>query len=185
VEDTNREWNLVGTNGDKAFAGQRYSIHDVTIDDIRADYFVGNGTLFQVSNSWDTNVLNSVSINHVTGLPSQGTPFDDRNKLRIRRCGASTSPTTWFLLDRARCGQQAGDTNCASECPERHHACMLHVLHSRCGVIGHRVLMLHWPTSNYFASTPSAFVNFAARNYRLASGTAMRWRRPDGAMLLT
>jgi len=54
----------------RALYGERYSLHDVTIDDVNiARYKGSNGTLFLVGNSWPTNVLNSVSINHVTGFP--------------------------------------------------------------------------------------------------------------------
>jgi len=170
-----------GTNGDKAFAGQRYSIHDVTIDDIRADYFVGNGTLFQVSNGWDTNVLNSVSINHVTG-------FTDP-KGHLLTIGNKTShPEMWgfnFTNNLVLAGSYpvwstgGGDTNCAHQnVPSAiMHACFTSYTFTNNGVIGASEAFdaSHWPTGNYFASSPSAlFVNFAARNYRLASGTAMR-----------
>ena len=57
------------------------------------------------------------------------------------------------------------------------HACFTSYTFTNNGVIGASEAFdaSHWPTGNYFAATPSAlFVNFAARNYRLASGTAMR-----------
>jgi hypothetical protein len=54
--------------GGIAYAGGRYSLHDVTIDDIDASKYIGSGTLFLIMNSWPTNVLNSISINHITGF---------------------------------------------------------------------------------------------------------------------
>jgi len=56
-------------NGGIARLGERYSIHDVTIDDIQAGFYVGNGILFEVYNDWPKNTLNQISINHVTGFP--------------------------------------------------------------------------------------------------------------------
>jgi hypothetical protein len=61
--------NALSDNGGIARLGARYSIHDVTIDDIQAGLYVGNGILFQVSNAWPRNPLNQISINHVTGFP--------------------------------------------------------------------------------------------------------------------
>jgi hypothetical protein len=57
------------TNGQPAQAGERFSIHDIVVEDVDADRFRGTGTLFLISNAWDTHVLNSIDINHVTGFP--------------------------------------------------------------------------------------------------------------------
>jgi hypothetical protein len=57
-----------GGNGGYALAGTRWSIHDVVLDDISRNY-VGPGTLFQMSNRWPKNPLNTITINHVTGFP--------------------------------------------------------------------------------------------------------------------
>jgi len=57
-----------GTNGGVALAGARFSVHDVTVDDINASRYNGNGTLVQVANSWKVNALNSVTISHITGF---------------------------------------------------------------------------------------------------------------------
>ncbi len=57
-----------GGNGGPALAGTRWSIHDVVIDDISKKY-VGGGNLFQISNGWQKNPVNTITINHVTGFP--------------------------------------------------------------------------------------------------------------------
>jgi len=54
--------------GAPALAGERWSIHDVVIDDLSKNY-VGGGGLFEISNGWPKNPLNTVTINHVTGFP--------------------------------------------------------------------------------------------------------------------
>ncbi|MGA8764363.1 MAG: Ig domain-containing protein [Candidatus Sulfotelmatobacter sp.] len=59
-------------NGQPAAAGGRYSIHDVTIDDIEAAHYLGGGGLFLIMNFWPQNVLNSLQITHVTGFPDPG-----------------------------------------------------------------------------------------------------------------
>lgn len=56
-------------DGQPAAAGGRYSIHDVTLDDIEATHYLGGGGLFLIMNSWPTNGLNSLQITHVTGFP--------------------------------------------------------------------------------------------------------------------
>jgi hypothetical protein len=57
-----------GTDGAPAKAGARFSIHDVVLDDISRKY-LGWGGLFLVGNSWPSNPLNSITINHITGFP--------------------------------------------------------------------------------------------------------------------
>ncbi|MGA2353527.1 MAG: Ig domain-containing protein [Terriglobales bacterium] len=57
-----------GTGGAQALAGTRWSIHDVVLDDLSTKY-VGPGTAFELTNTWPTNPLNTVTINHVTGFP--------------------------------------------------------------------------------------------------------------------
>jgi hypothetical protein len=58
-----------------AAAGARYSIHDVTFDDISATAYNGGGPLFLVMNGWSANVLNNVSITHVTGFGDDTKPL--------------------------------------------------------------------------------------------------------------
>ena len=57
-----------GQDGAPAKEGARWSIHDVVLDDMNSKY-LGLGALFIVANGWPSNVLNTVTINHVTGFP--------------------------------------------------------------------------------------------------------------------
>ena len=52
-----------------ALAGTRFSIHDMTLDDINGSKYIGSGTLFLLLNTWASNGLRNVTINHVTGFP--------------------------------------------------------------------------------------------------------------------
>lgn len=55
-------------NGGVALAGERYSIHDITVDDIDATKYAGFGDFAQVSMGAGAPVLQSVTINHVTAF---------------------------------------------------------------------------------------------------------------------
>jgi hypothetical protein len=57
-----------GGHGLPALAGERWSIHDVVLDDLSKKY-VGGGTAFEMVNGWQKNPLNTVTINHVTAFP--------------------------------------------------------------------------------------------------------------------
>ena len=60
---------LSTTAAGAALYGQRYSIHDITLDDISLANYKGSGTLFLILNTWNQHVLNSITINHITGFP--------------------------------------------------------------------------------------------------------------------
>src|SRR6266480_2480838 len=56
--------NVLSSNGGAALYGERYSIHDVTIDDISVTKYKGSGTLLMVLSGWSLNSLNNVTVNH-------------------------------------------------------------------------------------------------------------------------
>jgi hypothetical protein len=58
-----------GRNGGEALSGERWSIHDVVLDDISVSKYTGDGAVLQFSNSWKRNPLNSVTVNHITAFP--------------------------------------------------------------------------------------------------------------------
>jgi hypothetical protein len=60
--------NALSDNKGMAAAGGRYSIHDITIDDINGDYYFGGGPLVLVLNGWTRHVLGNIQINHITGF---------------------------------------------------------------------------------------------------------------------
>jgi hypothetical protein len=74
--------------GGEATAGERYSIHDVVIDDISVAKYDGGGGFLEYGNGWNANVLNSALINHVTAFPDPlGHLLDLYNN--------TTNPTMW------------------------------------------------------------------------------------------
>jgi len=60
--------NVKSANGGSAKDGRRYSIHDITIDDINGNVYMGGGPLLLMLSDWTSNVLGDVSINHITGF---------------------------------------------------------------------------------------------------------------------
>jgi hypothetical protein len=62
-----------GKDGGPALAGERWSIHDVVLDDLSPKYTGGVGIAFEMMNGWQVNPLNTVTINHVTAFPDTGT----------------------------------------------------------------------------------------------------------------
>jgi hypothetical protein len=61
--------NIPSATKDLAAEGGRYSIHDITIDDIDGVRYKGFGVLFQIISQ--TPPLRDVAINHVSGFPSR------------------------------------------------------------------------------------------------------------------
>ncbi len=58
---------IPGPDGAPAASGTRFSIHDVVMDDISRKYLGWDG-FFLVANMWPANPVNTITINHVTGL---------------------------------------------------------------------------------------------------------------------
>jgi hypothetical protein len=76
------------TAGQPAAGGQRFSIHDVVIDDVDAKRFKGGGGFLLVTNAWATNVMNSVTVNHVTG-------FADPSGTLLSIGNSTANPKMW------------------------------------------------------------------------------------------
>jgi hypothetical protein len=60
--------NGASANGGVPLAGERYSIHDITIDDIDGKKYKGYGTFAQISMARGAPVLQQVTIDHVTAF---------------------------------------------------------------------------------------------------------------------
>jgi len=61
--------NGLSDSGGAPLAGERYSIHDITVDDINPSLYVGVGVLAQVSMGLGVPTLQQVDFNHLTGFP--------------------------------------------------------------------------------------------------------------------
>jgi hypothetical protein len=176
--------------GGAALAGARFSIHDITFDDINAQAYNGSGTLMQVSNAWTVNVLNSVTINHITAFPDPAA-----HMLSIGN--ATTNPQMWgfnFVNSIVRVPMypvwnKFQKTSCAvSNVPV--------TILSNCfkGYSFNRNALIapssyypasSWPIGNYFPGSSGAvqFMNFNNGNggdYRLQSSSPYKNAATDG-----
>jgi hypothetical protein len=172
-------------------AAARYSIHDVTMDDINKTKYQGGGTLFQVFDTWPVNGLNSVTINHVTG-------FADPNGHLITLQDPSSNPKipgfvfTNNLVLAARYpvwSAGGGQANCAhTNFPVQNlNGCFTGYKFASNAIIGSpsQYPPSQWPANNWFPSSTNAvlFVNYAsanAGNYQLLSASPFRNKGTDG-----
>jgi hypothetical protein len=80
--------NVFSDGGGSALAGERYSIHDITVDDVNSAKYAGGGGLVEFANGWKANVLNSVTIDHITAFP-------DPNGHLLSLWNVTSNPTMW------------------------------------------------------------------------------------------
>ncbi|MGC2271563.1 MAG: putative Ig domain-containing protein [Candidatus Sulfotelmatobacter sp.] len=64
--------NVLSDNAGAALQGRRYSIHDITMDDIDAAKYSGSGRVAEIATAPVGPLLQNVSINHVTAFASSG-----------------------------------------------------------------------------------------------------------------
>jgi len=181
-------------NGAVATAGMRYSIHDVTIDDINRNLYqaVSNsssGTLFQVFSAWPNFALNSISINHVTGFP-------DPNSRMLSLSNSTAYPQMFgFSLTNSIVGAAlypvwsatGGSTDCAvSDVPLTSlMACFRNYTFGPNAIIASGFSVSKWPTGNFLPTAASA-VGFANLNnanggdYTLLSSSPYKNAGSDG-----
>ena len=174
-------------------AGERYSIHDITLDDIRSSFYAAmpgssSGTLFQVMNGWPSNALNSISINHVTG-------FSDPNSRVLSLGNSSHFPTMYgFTLTNSILGQSlypvwstGGTGNCASPnipLPSL-NSCFTNYTFSYNAIIASKYSAAQWPSGNSFPTSTNnvqfaSFNNANGGSYQLLSSSPYLNAASDG-----
>ncbi|MEY2411551.1 MAG: hypothetical protein QOD84_157, partial [Acidobacteriaceae bacterium] len=177
---------VVGHNG--ALAGERYSIHDVVVDDINGLKFKGPGLFAQISSSPGAPLLNNVSIDHVTA-------FAPKTILMIgNRAGAIKIPHLTVTNSIFNAGpypiwSSGGTTNCAAaDVPLiTFNACFSPYFFTGNVVFAptRNYPSASWPTGNYFPSSAAAvgFVSYnngIGGNYQLTSASLYRAKSPSG-----
>lgn len=182
--------NALSDNKAMAAGGGRYSIHDITIDDINGDYYFGGGPLFLVLNGWTTNILGNIFINHVTGL---GDPIHP--SLTVGNDVHNPKMSNFFYTNNlVRAGEypvwsSGGKTNCA------YSGVPLIVLNNCFNPYAYVSNALigspanyppsRWPSRNYFPSDPDAvqFVDYNngnGGNYQLQATSPYKNAGTDG-----
>jgi len=185
--------NFADAAGEYGQAGERYSIHDVTIDDIDMNLYAGSGTLFQVDSTWPTVALNSIAINHVTGLP------DPSSKIMSLTNLTTNTPMSGFNFTNSIIGQAMypmwSATGSTSDCAASDrpltslNTCFPAGYTYRSNAIIAVNLSNYptsvWPTGNYFPSASST-IQFTSFNggkggdYTLLSSSPYKNAGTDG-----
>jgi uncharacterized repeat protein (TIGR01451 family) len=182
--------NALSDNKGMAAGGGRYSIHDITIDDINGDYYFGGGPLFLVLNGWTTNILGNILINHVTGF---GDPIHP--SLTVGNDIHNPKMSNFFYTNNlVRAGEypvwsSGGKTNCAysgvpvivlNNCFDPYAYVSNALISSPANYPPSR-----WPSRNYFPPDPAAvqFVNYNdgnGGNYQLQPTSPYKNAGTDG-----
>jgi len=173
-----------------SLAAQRWSIHDIVIEDVDGTKFNGSGNLFQLGTGFTTKFFNSVSINHVTGFP-------DPNHGVISLGGATNLPKA-YNMDITNNLLLAGkfivwSTGIANGCAvsgnpmASFNACWTSYIAGPNALIGinTNTAAANWPAGNFFPTSVAAvqFTNFNngnGGNYALLPTSPYKNAASDG-----
>ncbi len=178
-----------GSGGAAALAGERFSIHDVVLDDLSTNY-VGSGAALALSNSWPKNALNTITINHITAFPDSASSlmFVGNAKKTTAMYGLvftnnlliTTNHPIWNLDGRTSC---AADDRPATSIEK----CFTSSIFTHNGLIAAppKFPPSTWPANNMFPTTvPKVqFANFNngnGGNYQLLSTSPYKNAGTDG-----
>ncbi len=179
-----------GGDGGPGLAGERWSLHDIVMDDLSQQY-VGGGGAFEITNGWPKNPMNTITINHVTAFP------DPTGHLMIAGNQLS-NPSMYGLVftnNLLITGQYpvwnagGGKTNCAAkDVPiTTFNACFTSFTFANNGLIASPKAFppSSWPAGNMFPPEVSdvLFVNFNngnGGNYELQSSSPYKNKGLDG-----
>ncbi len=176
--------------GQPALAGTRWSFHDVVMDDLSKQY-VGGGVIFEIMNSWQTNPINTVTINHITAFP------DPSSHLMITGNAYTNAPMYGlvFTNNLVATGRypiwdaEGGTNNCAqTDVPVTTiNNCYTTNTFSNNALVATPSVFppSKWPLNNLFPATVSdaGFVNFNngnGGNYELLSTSPYKNKGTDG-----
>ena len=178
-----------GTGGAAALAGTRWSIHDVILDDLSTKY-VGPGTAFELANTWPTNPLNTVTINHVTGFPDPTSHLIVMgNQVAAQMYGLVFTNNLTMTGQYPIWNSGGGQANCAvGDVPLTSIAnCFATYTFGNNGLIASpsKFPPSSWPSHNMFPQTVEdvQFTNFNngnGGNYELQSGSPYKNKGTDG-----
>ncbi|HEX6505126.1 MAG TPA: hypothetical protein VF011_17930 [Terriglobales bacterium] len=176
--------------GAAALAGARFSIHDITMDDISASKYTGGGGAFLLLNTWPSNVLHQVTINHVTAFPDPRvhilTIGDNPNNPKMSEIvitnnifGTAQFPV-WSALGSPDCAGKNVPVLTFNACFSG-YAVSYNALIAMPSAYGSG----SWPGGNYYPSSPAVvqFVNFnngIGGNYQLLPSSPYQKAGSDG-----
>ena len=180
-----------GGNGAPALAGARFSIHDIVMDDLSKKY-VGGGDGFLIANSWPTNPINTITINHTTVFPDAQSHVmslgnDDGNPSMYGFIYTNNLTLTgrypiWNAFGGGKTGCATGDVPITSI-----QNCFATNTFQTNGLISapSQFGPSKWPANNLFPPTPAdvQFVNYNngnGGNYQLKSTSPYKNAGSDG-----
>ena len=180
-----------GGDGAPALAGARFSIHDVVMDDLSKKY-VGGGNGFEIANSWPSNPINTITINHVTVFPdpeSHALTIGNTNGNPPMYGLVYTNNLTltgrypvWNAFGQGKTGCASGDVPITSI-----QNCFTTYTFQINGLIASpsKFPPSKWPANNYFPATPAdvQFVNYNngnGGNYQLLPSSPYKNAGTDG-----
>jgi len=181
--------NAPSDTGGAPFAGERYSIHDVVLDDIDVTAYNGQGQLAQVSTAPGSPLLSNLQMTHITAFPPHML-FDLGNNTspKMPNFAFSNSIVTTGITPITTVG--GGAANCAFS-----HTVPSNVLNncfSNYTFNGNTLIGVPsqfpastWPSGNSMAANGNAvgFVNFNNGNggdYHLKAGSPLKSAASDG-----
>jgi hypothetical protein len=181
--------NALSDNGGPPLDGERYSIHDIVIDDINGVLYGGPSQFAEISTSEGAPLLKNVTINHVTAFPSS-------TMLVVGDQVAISTPMSNFIFTNNLINAGAypvwstgdgGATNCAySDVPlTTFNACFASSVFSTNAMIAAPSgAPAGWPSGNFFPALAAVqFVNYNGGNggnYQLLPSSPYKNRGTDG-----
>jgi hypothetical protein len=175
--------------GAQALAGARWSIHDVVLDDLSPKYG-GGGTGFEILNTWSKNVLNHVTINHVTAFPDpSGHIIVVGNSVKNPRMSGLVFTNNLVLTGRYPVWNTGGRDSCSrKDVPVTSFSkCFSSYTFANNGLIATPPAFppSSWPTNNMFPPTVDdvGFVDFNngdGGNYALQANSPYKDMGTDG-----
>lgn len=174
-------------SGGVAQAGERYSIHDVIVDDINGDLYLGRGTFAQVGTVAQP-LLQEVQINHITAFP-QNALFNVGAPSTVQIPGFVFSNSIVAAGQSPVTSTGGGTTNCAHDQNpiKTVNACFFNYTFSPNAVLASPLPTSDWPSGNSFYSTTAiGFVNYNNGNggdYHLQSNSPAIGAASDGKNL--
>jgi hypothetical protein len=181
---------LAGNTTGAPLNGERYSIHDIVIDDIDGAKYLGPGEFGQVSVGAGAPILQNVTINHITAFPSS-------TMLMVGDMVATSTRMKNFVFTNSIVNAGTypiwstggGSTNCAyyDKPLTTFNACFSPYSFASNAVIGSPSADSPslWPSGNFFPANSAAvqFVNYNSGNggdYQLQSSSPYRGLGTDG-----
>jgi hypothetical protein len=179
-------------HGQGAFAGGRFSIHDVVVDDINDQRYNGGGALAVIGNGWPARVLNSISMTHITAFPGS-------KRAMLVMGNSQNNPQMWgftFSNNVVAAGQfpiwSVG--NYLNDCSASNIPIQTINLCWKNNSFTNNVLIAapqpafspsKWPAGNFFPATDSAvgfssFNNGIGGDYTLSSSSPYKGKASDG-----